>query len=78
MAKKTFDIAKYKDSFVEELKKALKTKRKKVGKKTATHMPKTKEKKDLVSVLRSSLRPTRSQSIAYASTSRTKKRKKRA
>lgn len=78
MAKKTFDIAKYKDSFVEQLKKELKTKKKKVGKKTPTRMPKTKEKKNLVSILRNSLRPARSQSVAYASASRTKKRKKRA
>jgi DNA end-binding protein Ku len=79
MTKKKFDITKYKDEFVEQLKKELKTKKKKTTKKIERHTPKSKKNNDLLSTLRESLRgPQRSQPVAYASASRTKKRKKRA
>lgn len=76
MTQKKFDISKYKDSYVEKLKKELKTKKKKATIKREKIAPKTKEKKDLVSVLRKSIRP-HAQPIAYAAR-KTKKHKKRA
>lgn len=76
MTKKKFDISKYKDSFIEQLKKALKSK-KKVRAKVA---PKGKKKSqaDLSSMLRESLRtPAVSRTVAYAS-GKGRKGKKRA
>lgn len=76
MTKKHFDVTHYKDTFVEQLKKELKSKKKPGAKAVAKSRTKPKKEEDLVSMLRTSLRkPTRQQPVAYASPAATKRKK---
>lgn len=74
MTKKKFDISKYKDSFVEELKKELKSKKisaPKGAKKTRLKVPQTRKQEDLITALKGSLQaPARERAAAYAKKSK--------
>ncbi len=80
MTKKKFDISKYKDTFIEQLKKELKSKKRtapKGAKKTRLKVPEKPKKPDLITALKGSLQaPARERTAAYAkrSTKTTAKR----
>lgn len=79
MTKKRFDITKFKDTFVEQLKKAIKTKRRSKPKATPKAKPKApakRKKDDLITTLRGSLRaPARTRTPAYAKRTKTVRKK---
>lgn len=70
MTKKKFDISKYKDTFIEQLKKELKSKKRTApqgAKKTRLKVPEKHKKEDLITALKGSLQaPARERASAYA------------
>lgn len=84
MTKKKFDISKYKDTFIEKLKKSLKTKKptrpqgdaKKSTKKEVEKTVRTPHKEDLITALRTSLHmPAQEKASAYAKATKKTRRK---
>ncbi len=82
MTKKKFDISKYKDTFIEQLKKELKSKKRaapKGAKKTRLKVPERHKKEDLITALKGSLQaPSRERTAAYAKPSKSSRTKRSA